>query len=253
MFGPDSDHDRALADAIDEYTLLLFPPRGDERHAHVKDIGSCDRQTWARRQGNEEKFDADTLRKFVLGFACEDYALAAAASRQTVTTGVRLAMRPGFEGVVGRIVGADYIPTEFELVGHPDGVLDDAVVEVKSTEFLTSRNPPYERIIPTLETVVAKQFHYVLQTAAYALALNKRWGVLIIVCRASGKKTVLRLDPLQFERDVLSRMVEVLAYTGRDRPMPPAQPPAFSFNGKGVSWMCKHCRFFDCEKNQARQ
>jgi hypothetical protein len=240
-----------FARAIDAYAHATFELRGDEACAHVKDLGSCDRQTWARRHGFEGAFDSDTLRKFSLGFFVEDYILEALGVRMDLTHGLRLAMWPGFDGIEGQIVGEDYEPGDHEMVGHPDGVGDACVVEIKSTEFLVDRTT-YARILPTLASVQEHQRHYLLQCAAYALALAKPVGILVIVCRASGKYVVLQFDPHDYEAEVMLRMIQVFETTSAAVPMPPAEPPGWSFNKNGASWMCKYCRFYSCEKNVAR-
>lgn len=232
----------AIDIAIDRGIANSHKDRGDEAHAHVGDLGFCRRQTWARRNGKRfGKFDTQTLFKFWAGLAIEAYLCDRANESISVLRDLRIAMWPGPGAIDAKLVGEEYEPTPFEMIGHPDGVTDDAVIEVKSTEFFKQARPPYARIPPTWDRVRTKQRHYVYQVCAYALALKKPYAVLIIVDRASLERVTFRFDPREFEDNVRNWMVSVLADTMRGEPEPEAAPPE--------DWQCAYCRYYACEEN----
>lgn len=250
---PDLTTATEVTEALDRHAASLHPPRGDEGFLHVADLGGCDRETWARRRGMlVADFDADTHRKFMLGFAVEHYVIDALSDKaRPILTGLRVAMRVTLDGVTGRCVNDDYTPAVDEAIGHPDGVGHDTVVEVKSTEFHLDRKT-WTRIIPTLEYVEKNSRHYLLQCAAYALALRKEHGLLVLVCRTSGLVAVIPFDPRAYEADVIHRLLDAQKAT-----VEPAMPwPTlgdWTFNTRGESWLCKYCRFRDCSFNRAKE
>src|SRR6516165_6413019 len=146
----------------------------------------CDREIWARitDQGPMLSFGPERLRTFLFGFRAEDFVLDAIRQHTPVEEGVR-AVLDNF------------------LVGHPDGVTDDAVLEVKTTEFLLDR-ATWQRIVP--RTAADLQLHYCVQTAAYCLALKKPKGFVIVICRATGLMAVIEINPMDYYEAVYKRL-----------------------------------------------
>lgn len=232
----------AIIEAIEEHIASTHSERGDEAHAHVGDLGFCKRQTHARRSGKRMgKFDTETLWKFWSGLMLEKFVAEAVGKRMEVLRDVRIAMWPGPGRIDAKIVGEEYVPLAIEMIGHPDGVTQNAVIEVKSTEFFKQQKPPYARILPTIDRIKNNQQHYVYQTAAYALALQKPHAILVVVDRASLKYVVFRFDPRDAYKDVRDWMIAVLADTEPGQPEPAPRPPK--------QWMCAYCRYYDCKEN----
>lgn len=225
---------------LDQFARDSNPPRGDEQLRHVSDLAGCDRATWARFRNLLGGYDADTLRKFGMGFDVENRVLTAIGRyAPDLVLGANVAMSIGFDGIEGRIVGDDYAPRSDEIVGHPDGILDGAIIECKSTEFMTDRQS-YTRIVPVTREQL--QHHYKLQSGAYALALGKLRAVVIIQCRASGAITAISFDPREFEAEITQRIRAVLAISaGGNMPEPTLHPS--TLNKAGQSWLCKYCLF----------
>lgn len=255
----------AVEKALDQHYARKHPHRGDEQYLHVTDLGGCDRETWARRRffrlgyvtrlrhtGEKPEylpdFDGDTHRKFDFGFHVEHETVDGLdAVERPILTGLKTAIRATLDGVEGRIVAEAYVPAGDELLGHPDGVAPETMLEVKSTEFHLDRKT-WERIVPDLPLVKEKSKHYLLQGSAYGLAFNKPYGLLIIECRTSGKVAVVPFNPLDYEADVLARIFVAVEVTAQER-MPEPSLGAWTFNN-GKSWLCKYCRFIGCEFNR---
>lgn len=224
----------------------MHPPRGDEGDRHVADLAGCDRETWARFAGLLDPHDPDTLRKFADGHDIENRMLTAIGRHRTdLVLGARVAFSIGFDGIEGRLVDDDYTPGPGEFIGHPDGVLDDMIIECKSTEFMVNRSAGFSRIVPT--TAKELQHHYKIQAGAYALALGKKRAIVIIECRASGMTTAISFKPELYADEIKQRMRAVLDI-GDDEPEPTLHES--TFNKSGQSWLCKYCRFAGCEHNR---
>lgn len=206
---------------------LRKPPRGDENLPHMSDT-VCDRQTWARRRGEEfAEPDFRTIMKWALGEQFE-----------TVTAGVLE------KKLFGHEVNRDVAILWRGLTGHADfaayhRVSGDAfVLEIKSTSFLRGKVP--EEASPW----------YVEQAAMYAAALDvPRFGILV-GCRESGKLAPVfwfDLDGQHYDdeytwRDwAVMRAAEIVRLTDPEADMPPAEPR--------TGWACKTCRWLGCEKN----
>jgi hypothetical protein len=235
-----------LIPLLDQFARDINPPRGDEQQRHVSDLCGCDRATWARMHGWLSAFDPDTLRKFGIGFHVEGHIVSAIGrSRPDLILGARVVMRVGIDGIEGCVVSEEYQPHPWEIVGHPDGILDDAIIECKSTEFMVDRNNGYARIVPL--TVADLQWHYRIQAGAYALALGKPRCVVIIVCRASGQISAISFNPKLYETEIIERMHDVLAIS-EEEPQPTLHRT--TINAKtGKSWLCKYCLYEACELN----
>lgn len=229
-----------LTDVLDQFIRDMNPPRGDEHVPHVADLSGCDRATGARYQGLLAPFDADTLRKFKMGNDIENDVLTAIGRhRPDLILGMRVAISIGLDGVEGHIVDDDYVPRPDEIVGHPDGVLPELLLEVKSTEFMSERTPPYQRIVPV--SVKELQHHFQVQAGAYALGLGIKRAVVIIQCRASGIESGISFDPRTMETEICDRIRAVLAIK-RNGTLPEPTLHASTINAKtGLSWLCKHC------------
>lgn len=229
-----------LSAVLDQFIRDINPPRGDEHVPHVADLSGCDRAIGARYRDLLEPFDADTLRKFKTGHDIENDVLTAIGrQRPDLVLGMRVAISIGLDGVEGHIVDDDYVPRPDEIVGHPDGVLPEFVIEVKSTDLLTERTPPYQRIVPV--TVEDLQHHFMVQAGAYALGLGITRALVIIQCRGSGIESGISFDPRTLENEICARIRAVLAIT-HEGPLPKASLPFDTINAKtGKSWLCKHC------------
>lgn len=226
---------------LDQFARDSNPARGDEHLRHVSDLAGCDRATWARFHKLLVDHDPDTLRKFGMGFDVESRILTPLAKHcPDLVMGANVAMSIGFDGIEGRIVPDDYVPRIDEIVGHPDGILDGAIIECKSTEFMVNRQD-YSRIVPVTGKELAH--HYKIQSGAYALALGKPRAVVIIQCRASGIITAISFNPKDCEKEITERMRAVLAIRA-EAPMPKPTLHESTFNKKTKqSWLCKYCLF----------
>jgi len=236
---------------LDQFARDLNPSRGDEHHYHVSDLSGCDRATWARFNGLLREYDADTYRKFLDGHDIENRHLAAIArSRPDLLLGMRVALRLDFGFIEGKYVDEAYEPKPGEIIGHPDGVLEDAVIECKSTEFKTDRNNGWARIVPV--TPKELQWHYAIQAATYALALDKPKAIVIIECRASGKITGISFNPKDYADEIKTR-IRILLGIQKNSPKPGPRLHIDTINQRtGQSWLCKNCLIpkTECDLNR---
>jgi len=213
---------------------LRKPPRGDENLPHMSDT-VCDRQTWARRQGEEfMPPDFRTIMKWALGEQFEKVtadALQAELEPQGYTIQRDVAML--WQGLTGH---ADFVARW----DYPNYDSRSFLLEIKSTSFLRGKVP--EEASPW----------YVEQAAEYAAALDiRRFGVLV-GCRESGKLAPVfwfDLDGQHYDDDYTWRQwaqfraAEIVTLTDPEAEMPPAEPR--------TGWACKTCRWHGCEKNPA--
>lgn len=244
-----------LLSLLDVRTLEDCKPRGDEAHHHLGRISGCLREEWAGKKFLLSPFDADTARKFEEGHDIENRIVTKLLrDYPDLQLGVKLVAWVNLEGLIdGRLVDEDYEPRPYEFVGHPDAVTDDAVLEIKSTEFLLDRQT-WERIVPTQPQDL--QWHYKMQVAAYALALCRPRCIVIQQCRVSGMESVIEFDAASMRADVIARM-RAFVRVNADSPMPEPTLHESTINAKTkLSWLCKYCRFartpaFDgCEFNR---
>jgi hypothetical protein len=228
-------------DAAFEAHFAAIEKRGDEDLAHVADLYGCDRATWARRSGVEMiPHNNDTLTKFALGNAVEDFARKAFVENLpgwTVTSGDVVDL-PGTYGT--------------NLRGHLDLLAtNDAdprqkfVIEVKSTTFFPRKDKfgKYVRVAPD-----EARYHYRLQAAGYACAVGAPWFAIVVVCRESGMRVIFYERSRVLFDDVRRRAREVAAITDPSKPEPAAEPPAHA-EGRNGNWMCKFCGYAACERN----
>lgn len=245
-----------LLSLLDARTLEDYKPRGDELAHHVADLSGCARETWARFKGLQAPLDADTARKFEMGIDCENRIVAKLLrDYPDLRLGLRVALWIGLEGLIeAKIVPDDYEPLSYEFIGHPDGVTDDAVIEIKSTEFLIARST-WERIVPVAPEQLL--WGYKMQAAAYALALCRPRAIIIEQCRVTGMETVVEFDPATMRADVMARMRSLIKLTpSSPKPEPTLHESTINQKTK-QSWLCKYCRFSKtpawegCEFNRA--
>lgn len=245
-----------LQSLLDARTLEDCKPRGDERFHHLGRIAGCVREEWAGFKFLLTPFDAETARKFEEGHDIENRIVTKLLrDYPDLQLGVKLVAWVNLEGLIeGRLVDEDYEPRPYEFVGHPDGVTDDAVIEIKSTEFLLDRST-WERIVPTQPDDL--QWHYKMQVSAYALALCRPRAIVIQQCRVSGLQSTIEFDPATMRADVIARMRAFVRVTA-DSPMPAPTLHESTVNAKTkLSWLCKYCRFAKtpawdgCEFNRA--
>lgn len=186
--------------------LRSLPERGDEHLPHISDLYACDRATWARRAGKAKAtFDDRTLLKFAMGHAVE----------RIVAEALHLNGSGNVECHLG------------EMVGHADGILENEVLEIKSTSFLRGQ-------VPT-----EPQEHYQIQALGYATALGRRYSRIFVVCRESGKVCEFKVE-LTPEREawVRARAEEVIVTTDPDAPEPKC-------NAR-YPWQKRQCEATDC-------
>jgi len=194
----------------------------------------CDRATWARMQdkGPWVPFGADRLRTFTFGFCAEDFVIDAIRQHTPIEEGVQVTLE-GF------------------LVGHPDGVTEDEIIEVKTTEFLMDRQT-WTRIVPRHPDDLS--LHYRVQAAAYAIALGKHTCIVVAICRASGQMAVVEFNPEDYRVAVMQRVNRLRRLKMQMDINPDAMPEPHlelsTINKRGESWLCKHCAFTGCPKNR---
>jgi hypothetical protein len=216
--------------ALLEEGLRAKPPRGDEHLPHMSD-NICDRQTWARRRGEEMlPRDFRTLVKFELGHQFE----------RGIGDALEAKLRAQGYGVLRDLDCS----TSSGFTGHADFVAakptDSFVLEIKSTSFLRGQ-------VPTTASP-----WYVEQAAMYTYALNMtRFGILV-GCRESGKIAPVfwfNLDEQRYDEPetwrewTLERAKQIVKVTDPQAPMPAAEPR--------TAWACKTCSWAGCEKNPA--
>jgi hypothetical protein len=238
-----------IGEALDAFAVAQHPARGDERYLHASDLGKCDRETWARRTAHPKydgRIDANTARIFSEGYEIEDRVLKGLnAAGAGFERGVRVAASiHGFASIGGAVVGEAYVPEARDVLGHPDGVNEDTLLEVKSTK--TFYGGP-----PTLRDVEAQSKQYLLQSSTYALALGKPRGLLIVESKATGEQSHLPFDPRAYEGDVVRRIIEAQYTTTLDVEPPPTLHP-WTYRRDGTSWLCDYCQYFGCKFNTRR-
>jgi hypothetical protein len=230
-----------LLSLLDARTLDDCQPRGDELAHHVAHLSGCDREKYGGYKGWLVPFDADTARKFEMGIDIENRIIAKLIrDYPDIQLGLRVALWLGLESEIeGKIVTDDYKPRPYEIIGHPDGVTDDAVIEVKSTEFLIAPKT-WERIVPTQPEQLP--WGYKMQAAAYAIALCRTRAIIIQQCRVSGKESVIEFDPRSMLADLKARIRATIKITPSGA-LPEPTLHESTINAKGLSWLCKYCRF----------
>ena len=213
------------------------PRRGDEAEPHVSDLFGCLRATWARRAGHDlVPFDDDTLTKFAIGNAIEDAMVKRLGSLGALNLELRRDVVVNLGGLVGHV---DYV---LEHCDFPE-VPERYVVEVKTTTFYPTFDKVTKKRVRSAPSEA--QQHYLIQAAAYALALKADWFCVLVICRESGMMAEFWHRAEGFRAEVLRLAGEVMAQTNPAAPMPAAEPPQSI-----ASWACRYCRFVACERNE---
>lgn len=220
---------------FDAYAMHCARPRGDEHHLHVSDIFGCTRATYARvYAGDHLPPDAGTARKWYFGHRAEEFAMNALRWRgKPVELQTTVALSLDFGGLIGRMVEPEYEPQPHEFLGHPDGVTEHELIEVKSSWSYT-----------VAKNVDDLPLHYKLQASCYALALDRPVCVIPIVYwrYPEAEIPIFEFDPEQYRDAIIERMAIVLAAMQSHRLPTPNIPD-------GMNWLCKYCRYAGCQRN----
>jgi hypothetical protein len=205
---------------------------------HVADIANgCERAVWNRiHNGLESEFDDLTRKKMEYGLRYE----------QTVFAALEEA---GYECLHGTTI--DYLG----VVGHPDlytylknGADERHLIEIKTTMlFRDGYGAPQH---PDRDTLRKKSTQYVLQACFYAKALRAPSFTIHVSDRGTGADRDYHFttdeewpaveERLQAMRAVLDPTVE-----------PDPNPPQWTRNAKGVSYLCRSCPVITCRSNPA--
>lgn len=203
-------------------------PRGDEALAHVADMTTCLRAVSYRRRGVEpEPYTAKDLAKFALGHAFE----------QNVARTLREAGHEAQEGVECAGFGLD--------IGHPDIILDrETLIETKTTTAgAVYPKSDKERAGQPREVSV----HHAIQASAYALALDlPRAAVYVAHYGFEVVEVQHEIRPEDYRETIEHLAREVVALTGPEMPLPPAEPKPRDVVPYDE---CEYCRFRVCERN----
>lgn len=221
-----------------DLTAVLFAqrsiPRPDQALTHVADLTSCLRATAYRRRGMQpEPFTARDLAKFAIGHGYEaEVAATLAAAGHEPQTGMEVT---GF--------GLD--------VGHPDIVLPDLLIECKTTDG--GANYPKsdrERAGQPKEVSV----HHAIQAATYALMLGLPKAVVLVKHAGIGdrghEEVQHVVEPEAYREQIEALAREVVALTGPEMPLPPAEPKPREVVPYDE---CGYCRWRMCERNPNRE
>lgn len=221
-----------------DLTATLFAqrsiPRPDQSLTHVADLTSCLRATAYRRRGMQpEPFTARDLAKFAIGHGYEaEVAATLAAAGHEPQTGMEVT---GF--------GLD--------VGHPDIVLPDLLIECKTTDG--GANYPKsdrERAGQPKEVSV----HHAIQAATYALMLGLSKAVVLVKHAGIGdrghEEVAHVVEPEAYRERIEALAREVVALTGPEMPLPPAEPPPLSVTPYDS---CGYCKWTQCHRHPRHQ
>lgn len=203
-------------------------PRGDELLTHVSDLTKCLRDVSYRRRGlTPAPFTPADQAKFALGHGYE-YEMA------------KTLREAGHEVQEG----AEVAPFGLDM-GHPDLIIDrELLVECKTT--IAGANYPKsdkERAGQPRGVSV----HHAIQASAYALALEiPRAVVTVLHYGFECTEVSHEVHPEQYREQIEMLAREVIALTGPEMPIPPAEPPASHVVEYDV---CGYCKWRQCEKN----
>lgn len=203
-------------------------PRGDEALTHVGDLTTCLRAVAYRRRGViPEPYSATEQAKFALGLAYE----------QNTARTLREAGHEIQEGVECAAFGLD--------IGHPDLIQNrELLIETKTTSGGAKYPKGDNARAGQLKEVSA---HHAIQAAAYALALGlPRATVLVMHYGYECIEVAHEIRPEDYRDQIEALAAEVVALTGPEMPLPPAEPPPLDV----VPYdSCGYCRFSQCERN----
>jgi hypothetical protein len=210
-------------------------PRGDEALTHVADLTTCLRAVAYRRRGvNPAPHTARELAKFAIGHGYE---------RELADT-LRAA---------GHDVQQDVEVSGFGIdVGHPDLIVDrQLLVEAKTTDggATEPKSAGARAGMPKGVSV-----HHAIQAAAYALMLDVPKAVVIVKHAGIGdrghEEVAHDVDPEAYRDQIEMLAREVVALTGPEMPLPPAEPKPQNVVPYDE---CGYCRYRVCERNPKHQ
>ena len=203
-------------------------PRGDELLSHFADLTGCLRAVSYRRRGmTPEPFTANDLAKFALGHGYE---------YSTAKT-LREAGHDVQEGVEVSAFGLD--------VGHPDLIVDGELLWEGKTTIAGANYPKSDKQRAGQPREVS--VHHAIQAAAYALALGAPRAVVGVMHYGfECVEATHEVNPEDYREIIEERARAVVALTGPEMPIPPAEPPPSSVVEYDV---CSYCRWKICEKN----
>ena len=202
-------------------------PREGETLTHFGDITGCLRATAYRRRGlKQAPLTREELAKFAIGLGYEaEVGNTLAEAGHVVEQGVEVS---GF--------GLD--------VGHPDHIVDGAlVIETKTT----SGGARYPKSDPRAGEYRPVSAHHALQAAAYALALEMPKAVVLVNHLGFTHEEVAHeVNPEQYREKIEELARDVVALTGPEMPLPPAEPPPRDVVPYDA---CSYCRWYQCSRN----
>lgn len=203
-------------------------PRGDELLTHVADLTDCLRAVSYRRRGmTPEPYTANAQAKFALGHAYE----------QHVAKTLREAGHEVQEGAEISDFGLD--------IGHPDIIVDRALLVETKTTIAGANYPKSDKQRAGQPREVS--VHHAIQASAYALALELPRAVVAVMHYGfECVEAAHEVNPEDYREIIESRAREVVALTGPEMPIPPAEPPGSDVVEYDV---CSYCRYRICERN----
>lgn len=210
-------------------------PRGDEAKTHVADLTTCLRAVAYRRRGiKPTPFEPRELAKFAIGHGYEgEVAQTLADAGHTVEEGLET---HGF--------GLD--------VGHPDLLIDgELLIECKTTDG-GANEPQKINGKPNPRAGEPKDVspHHAIQAATYALMLDVPRAIVLVKHAGIGdrghEEAAFELQPEQYRAQIEMLAREVVALTGPDMPLPPAEPKPQNIVPYDE---CGYCRYRLCERN----
>ena len=206
-------------------------PRGDEALTHVADLTTCLRAVAYRRRGvTPAPLTQAELAKFAIGHGFEyEVAKSLAGAGHEVQEGVEAS---GF--------GLD--------VGHPDIIVDrELLIECKTS----AGGAFYPKSSPRAGQPKEVSVHHAIQASAYALMLDLPKAVVLVNhVGVTHAEVAHDVDPEAYRDQIEMLAREVVALTGPEMPLPPAEPPppeVVPFDS------CSYCRYRVCERNPKHQ
>ena len=204
-------------------------PRGDEMLTHIGDTITCLRAVAYRRRGVvPAPYTPQDLAKFALGHAYE----------QNTAKTLREAGHDAQEGAECAGFGLE--------VGHPDIILDgETLIETKTTSAgaLYPKSDKEGRAGQPREVST----HHAIQAAAYALALGlPKAKVMVAHYGYEVAEAEHEIEPEQYRAQIEMLAREVVALTGPEMPLPPAEPKPRDVVPYDE---CGYCRWRMCERN----
>lgn len=229
-----------VTSVVDRYERhLMEQSSGDRKNEandnalHVSDIANgCPRAVWHRiHKGVDKTFSPATTRKMRMGHLWEDH--------------VRKAFEhAGYADVKSEIIGFDGV------TGHPDVLIraktneKKHLIEVKTTYFFKSG---WELQIPTPESVMVRNPNYIMQAYAYAKAEGADKFTVHIIDRNTGTSVDLEYSTVEPAISGLwEARREVMEAALDPEVEPEADPPSWTRNAKGTSYLCYGCPVKSC-------